>query len=87
MRRVSEQTLHYWYAIRKRQDLSKCTHLPHGFNAFFEQVEVTMTGQVTRPDHVTIETPELLHLGQIKKCLHWQLCKNESAKLAYKESV
>lgn len=45
------------------EDISQRAHLPHGFNAFFEEVEVTMTCQIARSDHVTIETPELLHLG------------------------
>lgn len=27
-------------------------------------MEITMAGQITWPDHVTIETPELLHLWQ-----------------------
>lgn len=38
------------------------THLPHGFDTLLEEVEVTVARQVTWPDHVTIETPELLHL-------------------------
>lgn len=40
------------------------THLPHGFNTLLEEVEVTMACHVAWPDHVTIETPELLHLGK-----------------------
>ncbi len=55
------------------------THLPHGFNALLEEVEVTVACQVPRPDHVTIETPELLHLGKGKKCFYQQLWQNESA--------
>lgn len=54
------------------------TYLPHGFNTLFEEVEVTMACQVTWPDHVTIETPELLHLEKDKKCLYQQLWENES---------
>lgn len=46
------------------------THLPHGFNTLLEEVEVTMARQVAWPDHMTIETPELLHLEKKKKCLH-----------------
>ena len=42
------------------------TDLPHGFNTLFEQVEVTMACHVAWPDHVTIKTPELLHLGKDK---------------------
>lgn len=42
------------------------TDLPHGFNALLEEVKVTMACQVTGTDHVTIETPELLHLSTDK---------------------
>lgn len=46
--------------------LKPTTDLPHGFNALLEEVEVTMACQVTWTDHVTIETPELLHLSRDK---------------------
>lgn len=53
------------------------THLPHGFNTLFEQVEVTVACQVAWPDHVTIETPELFHLEKDEKSLCQQLWENE----------
>ena len=37
-------------------------HLPHGFNSFFEEVEVTVAGQVPGTHHVAVKPPELLHL-------------------------
>lgn len=38
------------------------THLPHGFNAFFEKMEVAVACQVSGTDHVTVKPPKLLHL-------------------------
>ena len=58
------------------QDLSEsgwqqmCIHLPHGFNTLFEEVEITVACQVTWPNHVTIETPKLLHLRTNEKWIH-----------------
>lgn len=46
----------------KRLQLSHHTHLPHGLDSFLKQVEIAVAGQVARSDHVTIKTPELLHL-------------------------
>ncbi len=43
-------------------------HLPHGFDSFLKQVEITVTSQITRSDHVTIKTPELLHLQTQGSC-------------------
>lgn len=38
------------------------THLPHGFDPFFEKMKVTMACQVPGTYHVTVKPPELLHL-------------------------
>lgn len=40
------------------------THLPHGFDALFEKMEVTVACQVPRTYHVTVKPPELFHLQQ-----------------------
>lgn len=51
--------------VRKKGQFSSHkpnTNLPHGFNTLFKEVEVAMTCQVTWADHVTVKTPELLHL-------------------------
>lgn len=69
--RVSERASHLWNQTDSMHNES--THLPHGFNTLLEEVEVTMARQIAWPDHVTIETPELLHLEKKKKCLHQQL--------------
>lgn len=53
------------------------THLPHGLNTLLEEVEVTVAGQVAWSDHVTIETPELLHLVKEMKCLYQQLTQHK----------
>lgn len=37
-------------------------YLPHGFDPLLEQVEVTVSAQVTWTDQMTVEPPELLHL-------------------------
>lgn len=42
----------------------KTTYLPHGFDAFLEQVEITVASQITWSDHVTVKSPELLHLNK-----------------------
>lgn len=49
-----------------RLDEQTSTHLPHGLDAFLEEVEVTVASKVARSDHVTVETPELLHLLELK---------------------
>lgn len=37
-------------------------YLPHGFDPLLEQVEVTVSAQVTWTHQMTVEPPELLHL-------------------------
>lgn len=37
-------------------------YLPHGFDPLLEEVEVTVSTQVTRTDQMTVESPKLLHL-------------------------
>ena len=39
------------------------TDLPHGANAFLEEVIVTVTGHVSRMHQVTVHWPELFHLN------------------------
>lgn len=38
-------------------------YLPHGFDPLLEEVEVTVSAQVTWTDQMTVEPPELLHLN------------------------
>lgn len=54
-------------------------YLPHGFNTLLKKVEVTVACQIAWPYHVTVKTPELLHLAKDKKCFYQQLWENESA--------
>lgn len=39
-------------------------YLPHGFNSFFEEMEVTVACQVPRTYHVVVKPPELLCRGK-----------------------
>ena len=41
------------------------TNLPHRFDALLEEVEVTVSREVTRPYQMAVELPELLHLSNI----------------------
>lgn len=41
-------------------------HLPHGFDAFLEEVYVAVGGELTRPRKVAVVSPELLHLQEKK---------------------
>lgn len=46
------------------------THLPHGFNSLFEQVEIAVTRQISRTNQVTVELPELFHLHTRAQFIH-----------------
>ena len=40
------------------------THLPHWFDAFLEEVDVTVWRQLTWPSQVAVVGPKLLHLPE-----------------------
>lgn len=46
----------------EKQSEAPTAHLPHGFNSFFEEMEVTVACQVPGTYHVAVKPPELLHL-------------------------
>jgi len=46
----------------EKQSKALSSHLPHGFNSFFEEMEVAVACQVPGTHHVAVKPPELLHL-------------------------
>ena len=56
----------------EKQSEAFSSHLPHGFNSFFEEMEVTVACQVPGTYHVAVKPPELLHLqredSRVKRC-------------------
>ena len=55
----------------EKQSKALSSHLPHGFNSFFEEMEVTVACQVPGTHHVAVKPPELLYLqredGRVKR--------------------
>lgn len=51
-----------FFKLILKGELSCHTHLPHGLDPLLKQVEIAVACQIARSDHVTIKTPELLHL-------------------------